>query len=304
MADRLNGTVALVAGGTRGAGRGIAVELGAAGATVYLTGRSTRAARSPIGRAETIEETAELVTQAGGTGIAVRCDHLVPAEVAALAERIGDEQRGRLDVLVDDVWGGDRWIEWRPLWEHDLDNGLRAVRNGIDTHLITLHTLLPLLVRRGTGLVCEITDGDDMFNARYRGSMFFDLVKVAIARLGKVLSDEVSPYGLTSVSLTPGFLRSEEVLDSLGVTEQNWRDAIAKDRWFAISETPRYIGRAVVALAADPDVHRWSGQALSSGQLARHYGFTDLDGSQPHASAYFADAYFGEDEQADVSRYR
>jgi NAD(P)-dependent dehydrogenase (short-subunit alcohol dehydrogenase family) len=300
----LTGRVAVVTGGTRGAGRGMAVELGAAGATVYVTGRTTRMERSPVGREETIEDTARLVTEAGGTGIAVRCDHMVPADVAALTNRIDDEQRGRLDVLVDDTWGGDQWIEWKPIWEHDLANGLKALRNGLETHLITLHTLLPLLVRRGEGLVVEVTDGDDMFNERYRGAMFFDVVKVAITRIGKMLKDELDPHGITSVALTPGFLRSGEMLDHFGVTEENWRDGIAKDRWFAISETPRYIGRAVAALAADPDRRRWSGQALSSGVLAKHYGFTDLDGSQPEASRYFADAYFGDRKDADVADYR
>jgi NAD(P)-dependent dehydrogenase (short-subunit alcohol dehydrogenase family) len=302
--DALRGQVALVTGATRGAGRGMAVELGAAGATVYVTGRSTRAGRSELARPETIEETAELVTAAGGVGIAVRCDHSVPADVRALVERIEAEQGGRLDVLVDDVWGGDQWIEWKPIWEHDLDRGLRAVRNGLETHLITLHTVLPLLVRRGKGLVCEITDGDDMFNDRYRGTMFFDLVKVAIGRLGKMLHEEVSPHGIASVSLTPGFLRSEEMLEHFGVTEDNWRDGIAQDKWFAISETPSYIGRAVVALACDPDVARWSGQALSSGQLARHYGFTDRDGSRPDCARFFADAYFGDKPDDDVADYR
>jgi NAD(P)-dependent dehydrogenase (short-subunit alcohol dehydrogenase family) len=300
----LRGQVALVTGGTRGAGRGIAIELGAAGATVYVTGRSTRESRGPLNRAETIEDTAELVTRAGGRGIAVRCDHMVPADVASLVRRIEEEQQGRLDVLVDDTWGGDQWIEWKPLWEHNLEHGLRALRNGLETHLITLHTVLPLLVRRRRGLVVEVTDGDDMFNAHYRGSMFYDMIKVAITRLGKVLSEEVQPHGVTSVSLTPGFLRSEAVLEHFGVGEANWREGIAQDKWFAISETPRYIGRAVVALAADPDVSRWSGQALSSGQLAKHYGFTDVDGSQPQATRYFADAYYGEKKDARVEDYR
>jgi len=304
MSGPLHGQVALVTGGTRGAGRGMAVELGSGGATVYVTGRTTRHSRSPLDRPETIEDTAELVTRAGGQGIAVRCDHLVASDVDALARRIEGEQGGRLDVLVDDTWGGDQWIEWKPLWEHDLDNGLRALRNGLETHLITLHAVLPLLVRRGRGLVVEVTDGDDMFNDRYRGSMFFDMVKVAITRLGKMLSEELQPHGVTSVSLTPGFLRSEEMLEHFGVAEENWRDGITKDKWFAISETPRYIGRAVVALASDPDVSRWSGKALSSGLLARHYGFTDLDGSQPEASRFFADAYFVEKKDADVEDYR
>lgn len=304
MDDRLRDIVAVVTGATRGAGRGMAVELGAAGATVYVTGRTTRSSRSPIGRPETIEDTAQLVTEAGGQGIAVRCDHAEPGDVAELAARIGAEQDSRLDILVDDTWGADQWLEWKPLWEHDLDNGLRAVRNGLETHLITLHALLPLMVRRGRGLVCEITDGDELFNTRYRGSMFFDLVKVALARLGRVLDEEVSPHGVTSLSLTPGYLRSEAMLEGFGVTEDTWRDAIAEDRWFAISESPRYIGRAVVALAADPDVRRWAGQSLSSGQLAAHYGFTDVDGSRPQCSAFFADAMFGDKKDADPADYR
>jgi NAD(P)-dependent dehydrogenase (short-subunit alcohol dehydrogenase family) len=297
-------TVALVTGGTRGAGRAIAVELGAAGATVYVTGRSTRQSRSPVNRPETIEDTAELVTKAGGHGIAVRCDHMDPSDVDALVAQIEREQDGRLDVLVDDTWGGDQWIEWKPIWEHDLDNGLRAVRNGLETHLITLNKVLPLLVRRGSGLVIEVTDGDDMFNDRYRGSMFYDLIKTAITRIGKMLADELNPHGVTSVSLTPGFLRSEEMLEHFGVSEENWRDAIAKDKWFAISETPHYVGRAVAALAGDPQVKRWAGKVLSSGQLAKAYGFTDVDGSQPECSRFFADAYFGDKKDARVEDYR
>ena len=297
--------MAVVTGATRGAGRGMAVELGAAGATVYVTGRSTRAARSELGRPETIEETAELVDAAGGKGIAVRVDHLVQAEVRELADRIEREQDGRLDVLVNDTWGGDGWIEWKPLWEHDLQKGLKAVSSGLGTHLVTLHELLPLLVRRKSGLVVEITDGDDLFNDRYRGTMFFDIVKVAIARLGKMLHEEVKEHGITSVSLTPGFLRSEEMLENFGVTEENWRDGIAQDKWFAIAESPRYIGRAVAAMAADPEVARWSGRSLSSGQLAKHYGFTDLDGSQPEVTRFFKDAYFDKVASVDdVDRYR
>jgi NAD(P)-dependent dehydrogenase (short-subunit alcohol dehydrogenase family) len=304
MSKPLQGQVALVTGATRGAGRGMAVELGAAGATVYLTGRSTRANRGEMTRPETIEETAELVTEAGGRGIAVRCDHMVPAEAEEVRKRIEAEQEGRLDILVDDTWGGDQWIEWKPLWEHDLDKGLRALRNGLETHLITLHTFLPLLVSRGAGLVVEVTDGDDMFNERYRGSMFFDMIKVAITRLGRMLHEEVSPHGVTSVALTPGFLRSEEMLEHFGVSEENWRDGVAKDKWFAIAESPRYIGRAVVALAADPERSRWSGRALSSGLLAKEYGFTDLDGSQPEASRFFEEVYFGPNKDADVADYR
>lgn len=303
MSDPLRGQIALVTGGARGAGRGIAVALGTAGATVYLTGRTTRTTRSTVGRVETIEDAAEAVTAAGGQGIAVRCDHSIPSDVAALVARIA-EQGGGLDLLVDNAWGGDGWIEWKPLWEHDLEKGLRALRNGLETHLITLHTVLPLLLRRGKGLVIEVTDGDDMFDARYRGSMFYDVVKSAIGRMGKMLDIEISPHGVSSLSLTPGFLRSEAMLDHFGVTEENWRDGITQDKWFAISESPAYIGRAVVALTSDPEVKRWAGQALSSGQLAVQYGFTDVDGSRPEASRFFSDAYFGDKKDTDVADYR
>jgi NAD(P)-dependent dehydrogenase (short-subunit alcohol dehydrogenase family) len=296
--------IALVTGGTRGAGRAIAVELGSVGATVYVTGRTTREARSPVDRPETIEDTADLVTAAGGNGIAVRCDHMVPADVDALVEQIGREQGGRLDVLVDDTWGGEQWIEFKPIWELDLDKGLKMVRNGLETHLITLNKVLPLLVRRKQGLVIELTDGDDAANERYRGAMFYDLVKVAITRMGKMLAEEVGPHGVTSVALTPGFLRSEQMLEHFGVTEETWRDGIAQDKWFAISETPHYVGRAVAALATDPDVARWSGRSLSSGLLAQAYGFTDLDGSRPDASRFFADAFFGDKKDARAEDYR
>jgi len=304
MTASLEECVALVTGGARGTGRGIAVALGSAGATVYVTGRTTRTARSPLGRSETIEDAAESVTAAGGRGIAVRCDHLVPSDVRALVAQIEVEQDGRLDLLVDNTWGADQWIEWKPLWEHDLDNGLRALRNGLETHLITLHIVLPSMLRWGRGLVVEVTDGDDVFDARYRGSMVYDLVKSAIARMGKMLNVETAPHGVSSLSLTPGFLRSEAVLEHFGVTEGNWRDGIAQDKWFAISESPAYVGRAVVALASDPEVSRWAGQMLSSGRLAEHYSFTDVDGSRPQASRFFADAYFGDKKDADVADYR
>ncbi len=304
MSQPLKGKIALVAGGTRGAGRGIAIELGRAGATVYVTGRTTRHASSPMNRPETIEETAELVAAAGGVGIAIRCDHSIPSDVQSTMNRIREDGNGRLDILVNDTWGGDSLIEWKPLWEHDLKNGLQALRVGLETHLITLHTALPLLIESPGGLVVEITDGDDMFNARYRGSMFFDIVKVALARVGRSLQDEVAQFGATSVSLTPGYLRSEAMLEGRGVAEEDWRDVIASDKSFAISESPFYMGRAVVALAADPDRARFGGRSLSSGQLAREYGFTDVDGSRPNASGYFAAAVFGDDPDADVTNYR
>jgi NAD(P)-dependent dehydrogenase (short-subunit alcohol dehydrogenase family) len=299
----LAGKVALVAGATRAAGRGIAVELGAAGATVYCTGRSTRQGRSEMDRPETIEETAELVDAAGGRGIAVRVDHLVPAEVRALVARIADEQ-GALHVLVNDIFGATR-IEWnKTVWESDLDYGLHMLRLAVDTHAITSHFALPLLLATPGGLVIEVNDGTAEYNDRhYRNSFFYDLAKAAVQRMGFSLGHEVRPHGATALSLTPGWMRSEAMLDEFGVTEANWRDAIARIPGFAISETPAYTGRAVVALARDPQVARWNGQALSSGQLARVYGFTDLDGSQPDAWRYMLD---GQDTRnpSDVTGYR
>jgi NAD(P)-dependent dehydrogenase (short-subunit alcohol dehydrogenase family) len=287
----LEGKVALVAGATRGAGRGTAVGLGEAGATVYCTGRSTRGQRSEYDRPETIEETAELVTAAGGTGIAIAVDHLDPLQVGALVRRIDDES-GRLDVLVNDIWGGELLFEWNtPVWEHDLDKGLRILRLAIDTHLITSHFALPLLIREQGGLVVEMTDGTREYNdTHYRVSMFYDLAKSAVLRLAFALGEELAPHGCTAVALTPGWLRSEMMLEHYGVTEENWRDGARVNPHFAaISESPRFVGRAVAALAADPDVHRRNGGSFSSGGLAREYGFTDVDGSQPDAWRYLVE---------------
>jgi NAD(P)-dependent dehydrogenase (short-subunit alcohol dehydrogenase family) len=296
--DALRGRVAVVAGATRGAGRGIAVALGEAGATVLCTGRtsSTRPIRSDYNRAETIEETAELVTRFGGTGIAVAVDHLDSAQVKNLAEQIRNDH-GHIDVLVNDIWGGEVLkggpSEWNtPIWEHDLENGLRILRLAIDTHLITSHHLLPLLVDRPGGLLVEVTDGTVDYNAsRYRISVFYDLAKVAVNRLAFSQGHELEPYGATAVALTPGWLRSEMMLDNFAVSEDHWRDALDPTRAdndlavapddFALSESPRYVGRAVVALATDPDRARWNQKSVDSGQLAAEYGFTDLDGSQP-----------------------
>ncbi|MEU4211372.1 SDR family oxidoreductase [Streptomyces sp. NPDC026206] len=286
-------SIALVAGATRGAGRAMAVELGAAGAVVYVTGRSTRARRSEVDRPETIEETAELVTAAGGTGIAVPTDHLEPEQVRALVERI-DRDHGRLDILVNDVWGGDHLIEFgTKVWEVDLEKGLRMLRLSVDTHVITSHFALPLLIRRPGGLVVEITDGTEEFNRTYRENLFFDLAKYAPIRMAFGLSQELKEYGGTAVCLTPGFLRSEAMLDHFGVTEATWRDAVEKSPHFAISESPVFIGRGVAALAADPDRARWNGRSVSSGELAEVYGFDDADGSRPDCFAYFKDVVFG-----------
>ncbi|MFJ5697516.1 SDR family oxidoreductase [Arthrobacter sp. NPDC093139] len=284
----LDGKVALVAGATRGAGRGTAVALGEAGATVYCTGRTTRHGTSEYGRRETIEETAELVTAAGGTGIAVEIDHLQAARVEALVRRIDDEQ-GRLDILVNDVWGGENLVEWdTPLWEHSLDAGLKMLHGAVDTHLVTSHFALPLLIRRPGGLVVEMTDGTRDYNTtHYRLSAFYDLAKWAVLRLAFSQAEELQPFQCTAVALTPGWMRSEMMLEHYRVTEANWRDAAAVNAHFAaISESPRFVGRAVAALAADPDLISRTGGSFSSGGLAREYGFTDVDGSQPDCWRY------------------
>ena len=288
MNSPLTGTVALVAGATRGAGRQIAVQLGAAGATVYATGRTTRERRSEMDRPETIEETAELVTAAGGTGIAVAVDHLDPEQVRALVERI-DAEQGRLDVLVNDVWGADPLITWeKPVWEQPLDAGFRTLRLAVDTHIITSHFALPLLIRNPGGLVVEVGDGTKEHNdTEYRLSVFYDLAKVSVNRLGFSQAHELAPHGCTAVALTPGWLRSEAMLEHYGVTEANWRDGAKTEPHFVMSETPAFVGRAVAALAADPDRARWNGKSLDSGGLAQVYGFTDVDGSRPHWARYY-----------------
>jgi len=303
MAGSLAGRIALVAGATRGAGRGIAVELGAAGAIVYATGRSTRDARSEMNRPETIEETAELVERAGGRGIAVPVDHLEPDQVRTLVARIAAEQ-GRLDILVNDMFGATH-IEWnKTVWESDLDYGLHMLRLAVDTHAITSHFALPLLIKNPGGLVVEVGDGTSEYNStRYRNSFFYDLSKAAVLRMAFALGHELRPHGATAVCLTPGWLRSEAMLDAFGVTEANWRDAVQRIPHFAIAESPAYAGRAVVALAADPAVMRWNGQSLSTGQLAKIYGFTDIDGSQPDAWRYLVEVQEA-GKPADISGYR
>jgi len=280
----LTGKVALVAGATRAAGRGIAVELGAAGATVYCAGRTTRTTRSEYDRAETIEETAELVDDAGGEGIAVAVDLLDPRQVDDLVRRIDDE-RGALDVLVNDA-GAAHLVQFEtPFWEYDLDDGLRMLRLGVETHLVTARAALPLLIRKPGGLVVEMGDGTTGYNAtRYRVSVFYDLTKSAVNRLAFALGEELEPHGATAVAITPGWLRSEAMLDAFQVTEENWRDATVPG--FGVSETPRYVGRAVAAVAADPDRARWNQRSLTVGELANEYGFTDVDGSQPDAWAF------------------
>jgi NAD(P)-dependent dehydrogenase (short-subunit alcohol dehydrogenase family) len=282
----LSGKVALVAGATRGAGRGIALALGSAGATVYCTGRSTRGNLSDIGRAETIDETAEMVTARGGTGIAVRVDHTQPDEVKALFERVRAEQKGQLDILVNDVWGGESLSEWgKPFWELSLDKGLKMIERAVFSHIITSRHAVPLMVERGRGLIIEITDGDSL---NYRGNLIYDLVKTSVMRLAYGMAEELRPKGIGALALTPGFLRSEEMLDHFGVTEATWHDAIAQDPYFESSETPHYIGQAVLALASDPNIMQKSGKAWATWTLVEEYGFTDADGTQPHWGKFFA----------------
>jgi NAD(P)-dependent dehydrogenase (short-subunit alcohol dehydrogenase family) len=292
--ESLRGRTAVVAGATRGAGRGIAAALGEAGATVVCTGRSSSGGglRSDYaGRTETIEETAALVTALGGTGVAVAVDHLESDQVARLAARIKAEH-GHIDILVNDIWGAEILKggppDWNtPIWDHDIDKGLRILRLGIDTHLITSHHLLPLMVDTPGGLLVEVTDGTMSYNAdNYRISVFYDLVKVAVNRLAFSEGHELAGRGSTAVAITPGWLRSEMMLEAFGTTEDRWRDAVdgpnpTAPPDFALSESPRYVGRAVAAIAADPDRARWNQQSVTSGQLAHEYGFTDIDGTQP-----------------------
>ena len=316
----LRGRVAVVAGATRGAGRGIAAALGEAGATVVCTGRSSARedalTRSDYDRPETIEETADLVTRLGGEGVAIAVDHLEPAQVAALAERIRGEH-GRIDVLVNDIWGAEVLKggppQWNtPIWKLDLQKGLRILRLGIETHLVTSHYLLPLLVAQPGGLLVEVTDGTADYNAQhYRISVFYDLVKQSVNRLAFSQGHELGPHGAAAVAITPGWLRSEMMLENFGVTETNWREALTERGGgrhqappdFALSESPRYVGRAVAALAADPDRSKWNQKSVSSGELARYYGFTDIDGSRPDIWRYTAEVREG-GKVAELSDYR
>lgn len=313
--DALRRRVAVVAGATRGAGRGIAAALGEVGATVICTGRTTRSRRSEYDRVETIEETAELVTRLGGVGVAVPVDHLDSSQVKLLAARIRHDH-GHIDVLVNDIWGGELLKggpgEWnKPIWEADLDKGLRILRLAIDTHLVTSHHLLPLLIDEPGGLLVEVTDGTAAYNAsHYRISVFYDLAKVAVNRLAFSQGHELAAHGAAAVAITPGWLRSEMMLDNFGVSEENWRDALRPDRGcpaaphdFALSESPRYVGRAVAALAADPSRAGWNQQSVTSGQLASKYGFEDLDGSQPDIWRYIEEIR-GRGLDANLDDYR
>jgi NAD(P)-dependent dehydrogenase (short-subunit alcohol dehydrogenase family) len=310
VSQALGGCVALVAGATRGGGRGIARALGEAGATVYCTGRSSRRVRRPSydaaapftldQRPETVEETAELVTQAGGRGVAVRVDHTDIEQVRGLIERI-EREAGRLDLLVNDIWGGDELTEWgTSFWELDMERALTLLRRALETHLITSRYAVPLLCATGRGLCVEVTDGDALY---YRGNLIYDLAKLLVIRLAFGMSEELAPHGITALALTPGFLRSEAMLAFFGVNEHSWRDAAARDPHFLFSETPLYLGRAVAALAADPQVARWNGQVLSTWQLHREYGFVDADGAAPDWGAHARSEPFGQQHHASHERF-
>lgn len=306
----LDGRIALVAGATRGAGRGIAIALGEAGATVVCTGRSSRSgslASDYAGRSETIEATAELVDEAGGRGVAIAVDHLDHDQVAGLAERIRSDH-GHLDVCVNDIWGGetlkgtspDAWD--RPIWECNLDDGLRLLRLAVDTHLVTAHFLFPLVVVRPGGLVIEVTDGTREYNAsHYRISAFYDLAKAAVNRLAFSFGHELATHGGAAVAVTPGWMRSEMMLEAFDTTEATWTTAVAPPG-FESSESPRFVGRGIAALAADPDRASWNQQSVTAGDLARHYGFADVDGSRPDAWRYITDV--ARDPTVNAEHYR
>lgn len=288
MNKPLEGKVAVVAGATRGAGRGIAVMLGEAGATVYCTGRSVRGNPSDLNRSETIEETAEMVSERGGAGIPVQVDHTDAEQVKKLFERIQKEQQGALDILVNDIWGGEKLTQWdTPFWEHSLANGLLMQDRVLKTHLITSHYAAPLMVARKSGLIIEVTDGTDY---RYRGNVYYSLAKITPIHMAAAMAEELRPHNVAAVSVTPGFLRSEEMLDHFGVKEENWLDAVhggmPNAEHFAQSETPFFIGRAIALLAADQQMMSKSGSALASWTLSDEYGFCDIDGRRPHWGNY------------------
>jgi NAD(P)-dependent dehydrogenase (short-subunit alcohol dehydrogenase family) len=299
--------VALVAGATRGAGRAIAVELARAGFFVYATGRSSReSGPSEIGRPETIQETGDLMTAARGQGSALVVDHEDARAVADLMAEI-ERTSGRLDVLVNDIFGGDRYAEWHtPMWDHDLAGGLRMLRMGVDTHLVTAHAALPLMLRGDRGLLVEMTDGTVEANASYREGtgFFYDLVKANVGRIVLALSHELRGHPVTAMGVTPGWLRSENMLELFGVGEHNWRDALDKVPGFAISESPTYVARGVAALAQDPDVAALAGRIVTARQLADRYEVTDTDGSRPDAWGYIAAYGMAEQSGRDVDRFR
>ncbi len=281
----LNGKIAVVAGGTRGAGRGIAIKLGEAGATVYVTGRSTREEMSPMQRKETIEDTAEFVTEAGGHGIPIQVDHTEEKQVVNLFNRINKEQNGQLDILINDIWGGDPLTNWeKPFGEHDLQDGLQIQKQAVQSHIITSHYAVPLMKKNNKGLIIEITDGTDY---TYRGNLYYSLAKICNIHMSQAVAADLKNHKITSVAVTPGFLRSEAMLELFGVTEENWQEGAKVEKHFIASETPFYVGEAIKHLALDPDVNRFTGNVLSSWQLSEIYNFKDIDGTQPHWGNYF-----------------
>jgi len=282
----LSGQVALVAGATRGAGRGIARALGEAGALVYCTGRSVRGRPSPYGRAETIDDTADMIAAAGGRAVAVRVDHTIEADVEALVARI-DREHGRLDVVADSVAGEDPMLQqWGSFWTADLSRADAALRQAIVSHIITAKHVAPLMIRARRGLIAEVTENDTLLGG---GNPLSQNAKLALKGMALGLASELQPHGVAAVAITPGFLRSESMLEHKGVTEENWRDAGRKDPNFLESESPLFVGRAVAALAADPRVCERSGQLCASWELARDYGFTDYDGRRPDWGAHAID---------------
>ncbi|UOQ46361.1 SDR family oxidoreductase [Halobacillus salinarum] len=281
----LTNQTAIVAGATRGAGRAMAIKLGEAGATVYVTGRTTREERSPMGRKETIEETAELVNKAGGKGIAVQVDHTDKDQVKRLITKVSEEQNGQLDILVNDIWGGDPLTEWgKDVADHELEKGLQLLKQAVQAHILTSHYALPLMKQNNAGLIVEITDGVDY---EYRGNFYYSLAKVSNIHMAKAMSEDLKAYNITSIALTPGFIRSEYMLDLFGVTEENWQEGAKVEKHFIASETPFYIGEALKQLALDKDVQRFNGRTLSTWELSEIYGFKDADGRQPHWGNYY-----------------
>lgn len=284
--ESLIGRVAIVAGGTRGAGRAISVKLGEAGATVYVTGRTTSKSQSPMGRKETIEETADMVTKAGGKGIPVKVDHMIESEVIQLFDRVKKES-GRLDILVNDIWGGDPLTEWgKPFGEHSLSKGLLMQKQAVESHIVTAHYSIPLFKESNGGLIIEVTDGTDY---KPRGSFYYSMAKISAIHIAQAMAEDLKGDNITSIAVTPGYLRSEAMLEAYGVTEKNWKEGAKVDPHFIASESPYYIGEAIKCLALDPHIADKTGGIFSTWELSEIYDFKDIDGTQPHWGNYFKD---------------